>query len=433
MKLKEGMELKHKLPKYFLYVELAGLYIIAFSMPAMESLKWCGFALFVLGGIGRMTFCERIERRRPTPFEWFLILMFGVALLSTVVNWPLPSGVTGIKDLFFYLLVGWLISISRFSNEQIKFFLFFLIAGVLLGLGLSAVEFFNGRNPFLEFKSIPNLNRSVIYLLITIFTMCGMLFDNGGHFSKGAKVCTAICLAVFLVSLIIMGSRTGIIAFLTGAVLFFISFFGHRRIRIYLPIGFMLLLIVSAGLYKYMTLPAVKVRLERFHHYFQIIANGSSTDLGTVSVSNRMRIDYLRVAWAQITQKENLLLGTGPATFKYIKIDELEFTPPLSEYKKSWNKLSHAHNEYMNRWVAQGLLGLGVHLSFLIYLGRYLFRHRPKRGRIQWLWVACLGTLNTAVVAGFFNTVFTNEMAWQAMILIGFIMQWEAHDKRKNP
>lgn len=428
-KVNDGMELNEKFLKYFFYSELAGLYIIAFSMPFMESMKWSGFTLLLLGTAGRVAFQGRSEWCKPNTFEWFLILSFGVTSLSAAVNWPLPSGISGLKDIFSYLLVGWLMSINRYSAEQIKIFLFALIGGVLLGLILSAFDFFGGKNPFLEFKSIPNLNRSVIYLLITIFTMYGILLDNKGNFSAPTKIWVGACLAVALVSLVIMGSRAGIITFVTGMLLLFLSFFSHRRIRIFLIVGFFALVIVSAGLTKYIDIPAVKSRLDKFEYYYQMI-KGETSDLSIVNVSNRVRFDYLRMAWAQITQKNNLLLGSGPSTFGYIKVEELDFTPPLLEYKKTWEKPSHAHNEYMNRWVEQGLVGLGLHIAFLLYIGVCLFRHRSKVGRICWLWVACLGIFNITVVAGLFNTVFANEIAWQVMMLLGLFMQKVNLDNR---
>lgn len=410
-------------------MKFAGICIIAFSMPSIESFKWNGFGLFLFGVIGQMFFQSRIKWRRPISLEYFFILILGVALMSALANWPIPSGITGLKDTFFYLLIGWLVSISPFSDKQIKIFLYFLIAGALLGLILGAIEFFSNRNPFLEFNSIPNLNRSVIYLLITIFTMYGMLIDNSGIFSIKAKILISTALSFSLGGLLFMGSRAGLIAFITGTALFFISFFNHRKIRFFFILGLIILLALLSGLSKYMTMPAVKSRLDKFIHYYQVVINDSPAENSDVSVSNRTRIDYLRVAWAQITQKGHLLLGLGPATFKYIKIEELDITPPLMEYKKSWHKLSHAHNEYLNRLVEQGVLGLGVHLAFLIYLGICLFRHRPQKGRIHWLWVACLGIFNTAVVAGAFNTVFTNEIAWQAMMLIGFFTQGQHNNQ----
>jgi O-antigen ligase len=220
-----------------------------------------------------------------------------------------------------------------------------------------------------------------------------------------------------------MGSRAGVITILTGVMLLFISFLGNRRVIIFLGAVLLTLVLVLAGISKYMNDSFISSRIDKYSYYYQIIKNGSATN-SPLTISNRVRWDYIRVAWAQITQNKNILFGSGPGTFGNIKIEELKFASPLLEYKKNWSRPSHAHNEYLNRLVEQGLLGIGMHIFFLIYLGICLFRSRSKTGRVYWQWVACLGFLNTAVVAGLFNTVLTNELAWQAMMLTGIFMQW---------
>jgi O-antigen ligase len=416
------MEFKNPLKKCLLCLELAGLFTTVIAMPVSESLKWIGLALFLIGTTGRTILSDRMRWRMPNTFEWFLIALLIAPLLSTLFNWPLPDGITGIKEIFIYLVLGWLMSINHYTDKQMKYFLLSLIAGILIGLSLSAFDLLSGQNPFLEFKSIPNLNRSVIYHLMAIFTMGAMLLDNSGKFSTKLRLGVGICLMVSLSALIIMGSRAGIIAFFTGVVLLFILFLGRLRVMITFFYGLVLLFLLTIAISSYIKIPTVQNRIDIFKYYYRLIKNGS-VPMSPVRLSNRIRYDYIRVAWAQITQKGNILFGSGPATFKYINMEALKFNPPLLEYKKHWDTLSHAHNAYLNLWVEQGLAGIAIYLSFLIYLGVSLYRYRSKTERIHWQWVACLGFLNTAVVAGLFNTVLANESAWQAMILTGIFIQ----------
>jgi O-antigen ligase len=416
------MELKNHIKTCFLCLELAGLYTLALFMPFSESIKWIGFALFLLGTIGRKVLSDPMKWRKPCTFEWFLIALFIAPLLSTLVNWPLPKGISGIKEIFVYLALGWLMSINHYTDKQMKYFLLSLIAGILIGLSLSAFDLISGQNPYLEFKSIPNLNRSVIYHLMAIFTMAAILLDNSGKFSTKLRIGISVCLVISLTALIIMGSRAGIIAFLTGVVLLFTFFLGQLRVMITLFCGLALLFMLTIGISSYLKIPAVQNRVDKFKYYCELLQDGSAP-MSPLTLSNRIRYDYLKVAWAQITQKGNILIGSGPATFKYIKVEELKFDPPLLEYKKCWDTPSHAHNAYLNLWVEQGLIGIGIYIFFLIYMGVVLYRYRLKTGRIHWQWVACLGFLNTAVVAGLFNTVLANESAWQAMMLTGIFIQ----------
>ena len=416
------MEFKKPLKTRFLCLELAGLFTIAIAMPVFESIKWIGFVSFLLGTLGRTVLLDRIKWRKPNTFEWFLIALLIAPLLSTLVNWPLPNGMTGCKEIGVFLALGWLMSINHYTDKQMKYFLLSLVGGILIGLSLSAIDLISGQNPYLEFKSIPNLNRSVIYHLMAIFTMGAVLLDNSGKFSTKLRLGISVCLVVSLSALIIMGSRAGIIALFMGVVLLFILFLSRLRVMITFFCGLVLLFLLTIGISSYIKIPAVQNRIDIFKYYYKLIKNGS-VPTSPVMLSNRMRYDYIRVAWAQIAQKGNILFGSGPATFKYINVEKLKFKPPLLEYKKHWNTLSHAHNAYLNLWVEQGLIGIGLYISFLIYMGGILFRYHLKTGQIHWQWVACLGVLNTVVIAGLFNTVLANESAWQAMMLTGIFIQ----------
>jgi O-antigen ligase len=313
-----------------------------------------------------------------------------------------------------------------------KFFLFSLIGGILVGLSLGFFELFSGRNSILEFHSIPNLNRSVIYHIITIFTMIAILLDSSKKFSTKLRIWVSVCLLAFMIALIVMGSRAGIITFFTGVMLSFILLLGHQRIMLILGSGLIVFVLLMIGISTSMKIPVLQHRVDKFKYYYEVVKN-KSTSMSHITISNRVRYDYLRVAWAQVTQKGNMLIGSGPATFGYINVEELKFNPPLLEYKKSWDRPSHAHNAYLNLWVEQGLIGTALYILFFVYLTIYLLKNRLKLGQIHWQWVACLGVLNTAIIAGLFNTVLANESAWQAMMLTGIFIQWTKLPGTSNP
>jgi O-antigen ligase len=293
----------------------------------------------------------------------------------------------------------------------------------LFGLAWGTFEFLTGQSAHLKYHSLPNVNRSAIYHLIALFTMCGIMLDNSGWFAVRYRISVGICLVVALAGLVVIGSRAGILAFLTGMSLLLISFLNNRRVRIIVTGGAAGLVLVIAGLAVYVDHPAVKERISRFTYYYHMVKEDSDIK-SLVTPSDQVRYDYMRIAWAQISQKGNMLLGSGPGTYKSIDIEELALDPPLMAYKIYWNKLSHPHNEYLNRWVERGLVGLGVHILFLAYLAGCLWRNRSRSVRVHWQWVTILGFFNTALVAGFFNSVLTNETAWLGMMLTGIFLRW---------
>ena len=222
-----------------------------------------------------------------------------------------------------------------------------------------------------------------------------------------------------------MGSRGALLGFVSGMFLLSISVVRGRKawlsLTAFIVVAISALVIISIVWDN----PILKGKLNKFTHYYHDLKDGGELS-AVITPSEKVRYDYIRIAWAQITQQGKMLFGTGPSTFKYIDVESLTLDKPLLMYKKKpgWDKPSHAHNEYLTRWVNVGLIGLGAHLLLLFYIGTRLWVSRKQKAGIHWQWVACVGFLATAIVSGMFNTVLTNEMGWLSMIIVGATMNW---------
>jgi O-antigen ligase len=407
------------------HLTLLGLCIVAFAMPTSESVKWAGVFLFGMGTLVCRIMDRRFGWRKPDGFEWVLLVIWSVALVSTLVNWPLPNGVSGLKRGSMVLAIGWLVYTNAYSEKQLKGVLSAVMGGVMLGLVLSAHQLFTGQNPYLEFASMPNLNRSAIYHVLSLFVMLGMLMDSRRIFSKRSRILIACCFVIGVGSLFVMGSRGALLGFISGMVLLAVFVVHGRKAWLTLTaciVGSILALAIISAVWDN---PILKGKLAKFTHYYHDLKDGGNLS-DVITPSEKVRYDYIRIAWAQITQKEKMFLGSGPSTFKYIDVESLTLDKPLLMYQKNpgWDKPSHAHNEYLTRWVNGGLVGLGTHLLFLFYIGIRLWVSRKQKGGVHWQWVACVGFLATAGVSGMFNTVLTNEMGWLSMIIVGATMNW---------
>jgi len=414
--------MKDTVIRRFRQFELFGLYGLAFFLPTMESPKWIVTTLFFLGVLGRRIAENRIGWRKPDRFEYVLISMWFISLASTIANWPLPNGISGLKNTSLYLAIGWLMYINNYKESQIKFLLFALIGGVMLGLAWGLWDFFTGHNNYLEFRSIPNLNRSAIYHTISIFLMLAVMLGNNYEFTTKSRVAVTGCFLISLACLIIMGSRGSILGFVTGAGLLVITLYKNRRVWLTMAIGLTFTVAAIMITVVMLDITLVSKKVEKFTHYYHSLRHHDKLE-SFITPSELDRYDYIRVAWAQITQGGRMLLGTGPETFQYIQVDRLKFNKPLMAYKSQWYNPSHAHNEFLTRWVEEGLLGLIVHIVFLGFIARSLIYKRPKDGKVHWAWIACAGFLSVAVVSGLFNSVLTNEMGWLSMMIVGLYMQ----------
>jgi O-antigen ligase len=413
--------MKTKTRKWLVHWEILGLYLLIFALPTMESVKWAGLGLYLFGTLGRRWLGGQISWRRPQGFEWMLLIMIGSALISMLANWPLPNGTSGIEKVLTYCLLGWLIYTGGYSQKQVLGLLVIMTAGVLVGLVWSAHDLFSGQNPFLEFHSIPNLNRSAIYQLIALFMMLGMVLDVNFR-SLPSRLFFGCGFVVSLVALLVMGSRAALLGFMTGSFVLALCLIRKKIIWLWLFLGLAAVFSTMAWVTVLSDNPVLKARMKKFTHYYHDLQSGGGFK-ATITESERVRWDYAKLAWAQITQGGHFLLGTGPGTYNYIDVGKLDIKKPLYIFKKkSWTGPGHPHNEFLWRWVEIGLIGLVVHLVFLGFLAVTLYRCRPNHHAITWDWVSCVGFLTTALVCGLFNTVLTSEMGWLAMIGVGSCM-----------
>lgn len=409
--------------KWFLKLELTGLYTLAFAMPTSESIKWMGMFLFLVGVVGRKVVVDHFSWRRPTGFEIVLLAMGMSAVVSTLVNWPLPNGFSGLERVSSVLLVGWLIYISAYNEKQLKGLLLAIIAGVMVGLVVSGYLLFSGQNPYLEFVSIPNLNRSVIYHVLCLFVMLAIVMDSRRLFSNRLRVIMGICFIIGVGCLFIMASRGALLGFVGGMILLAVFVKQSRKAWLILSTSILGAIILISVINMTWDNHIFQSKIRKFTRYYYVLKEGGDL-LKVIGISEKVRYDYIRVSWAQITQKGKMFLGSGPGTFKYIDVESLSLDKPLLMYKKKsgWEKPSHAHNEFLTLWVEVGLVGLFCHVLFLCYFGSTLWQHR-KRGQRTWQLVAGLGFFATATISGLFNTVLTNEMGWLAMMIVGAAMQ----------
>jgi O-antigen ligase len=400
-------------------VELFGLCALAVILPNLESPKFFAFALFAGGALVGWLFRKPLQWKKPDALEWLLIAMWGITLASTLANWPLPNGIKGLRGQTLMLLLFWIMYRRRHPFHQMRWFLYAVVAGVVIGLPWGFWEWRTGMRSEFEFHSAGVVTQSSIYLGITIIVMVSSLLDNASGFTSKTRPIVGLCLLLSLAGLTLMGSRGAILGVLLTVLALSPVFFRHRKFWIAAAASLLLMVMVALGV----LLATDSYDLERrlTHLASNVGPNGLKLD-ERGDQNDLFRLDHWKVGYAQATQGGHWLLGIGPLNFISVKVDELRFSRPLATYPSIWQKPHHAHNLFLTKWAEEGLLGL---LAFLLFLGAILKRlitRRPRSGRVTWSWVAALGALVLPVVAGFFNCSFANEFAWLSMLLLGHTM-----------
>ena len=405
----------------FKKIEVFGLYCVGFSLALAEAPMNIGCVLFFIGALGSRLAGGEKFRRAPEPFEYLLLTMGGIALLSTLVNWPLVFGLRGPRVALTLLSLFWIMYASGFTERQIKRFLYILVGSVVAGLFWGLWRWQAGLLPALELPSAGTVTQASIFLGVVIFAMFGMVLDTESGFSKKTRMIVASSLVFSWTCLILMGSRGGLLGVVVASLPLAALFLKNKRFRNSLGIIAMLGIILIAG--AHFTGKGFFWE-DRIKHLSSVSfgENKSRSIEDLEKAGDLMRLENWKIGYAQIFQGGHFWFGVGPRNYSSVKVSSLHFDQPLITYPTVWSKVEHAHNLFLTKWVEEGLLGLIVFVVFLCSIAWSLMRNYPRQGNIHWSWVACLGALIVPAVAGSFNSPYYNEFAWLAMMIMGYCM-----------
>ena len=400
----------------FRQLEFFGLISLGFSLPIMEAPKHFAIAFLFIGALGWRLAQKPKVWRKPDTVEWILFAMWSVSLASTVANWPLLKGIHGFKDTSCILFLFWAMYRSNYSTSQIKKLLYAMIGAVIIGLFEGLWEWKSGLRPQLEFHSAGVVTQSSIYLGISIVLMLGVVFDTESQFNNLFRTISVGCILFSLPCLVLMGSRGTLLGFIITAGLLTMVFFHNKKFRTIMAISSAL----TAGLISVLLITnensAAAIRIKH-------LASNINGSVFQNTENDLIRLENWKIGLAQATQGGHPWLGIGPRNYPIINIDKLRFNKPLTTYPSIWQDLNHAHNLFLTKLCEEGILGLAAFVAFLIYVAIKLFHFRPRAdSSIHWSWIAAVGALIMPIVAGSFNSSFTNEFAWLSMLLMGFAM-----------
>jgi O-antigen ligase len=408
--------------------EVFGLCALAFVLPNLETPKYFALAFLAGGAFVGWLFRKPLEWKKPDGLEWLLIAMWGISLASTLANWPLPNGIKGLRGQTLMLLLFWIMYRRQHPFFQMRWFLYSLIAGVVIGLPWGFWEWRTGIRSEFEFHSAGVVTQSAIYLGISILVMVGVLLDNRSDFSPRIRLIVGFCLMGSLAGLTLMGSRGAILGVLISVLSLAPVLLHHRKFWMAVAASLLVMVLIATGV----LLVTKSYDLERRVKHLSSNVGRNGLKLDEQSQNDLFRMDHWKVGYAQATQGENRLLGIGPMNFSSVQVAELRFSSPLVTYPSVWQKPHHAHNLFLTKWAEEGLLGLLALLLFFGWILKELISHRPRNGKVSWSWVAALGALIVPVVAGTFNCSFANEFAWLSMLLMGHTMGILRHSRGSN-
>jgi O-antigen ligase len=406
----------------FKNLELTGFYLILFFLPFSKVPKNLGIALLILGAIAWRLMDKSIKFRKPDTFEWLLLAMVAVGLISTIMNWPFHKGINGLGDTIKFAMIAFVAKNSVYTHKQIRVMLQLLVAGTVIGLTWGFVELQSGQVHLWEFRNMMVAETSIIVGIVTA-ALLGVLYADRSLFRQHERVIASIIIFGFLTCMLLMGNRSGLLGF---SVFFTILLASQFRNRFSLILGSLVgisavvaLLVFSATDFK-----------GRLNHLFSTQIDLQAFSFKSLSGNDQTRIDYWRLGLEQARQGDSPLFGIGPRNFRGIDANALSFDPPLILNQRHLSLPVHAHNLYLTKLAEEGIAGLLVLLGFLAYILFQLYKYRPRNDYVHWLWVACLGAIVIPFIAGTFYAPFRREVAWIAMGFIGLALNYFHHPDR---
>jgi O-antigen ligase len=405
--------------------ELTGFYLLLFFLPFLKVPKNLGIVLLILGGISWRLLDKSTKFRRPDVFEWLLISIVGIALISTVVNWPFPKGINGLNDTLKFAMIAFIAKNNFYSPRQIKIMLWLFVAGAAIGLAWGFVEWQSDLARRWEFRRMMVAETSII-VGIVVAALLGVLYADRSLFCKRERIIATVLIVAFLACMLFMGNRSGLLGFL---VFFGLLVMSQFRKRISLIIVSLLGVTVVASL---LVLSATGFK-GTIEHLVSTQINIQSSSGDSFTVSDQFRFDYWSLGFEQARQGGSPIFGIGPRNFRSIDINALNFDSPLVNAYRL-NDPVHAHNLYITKLAEEGIAGLLVLLGFLVYMLCLIFKFRPRGESVHWLWVACLGAIVIPFVAGIFYAPFRREVAWVTMVFAGLALNYFHNPGRhENP
>lgn len=387
----------------YLIAALAGV------LPNFEAPKNIILGLLALGGM----YAVLRARARIWPrdaIDWSLLCVALASLISLAGNWHAHHAMRGLKDIVSWAGVFWIVRYAGISRRDQRLLAAIAVASTLAGSLIGWADFVAERKAVFELHSAGAVTQSVTYVGIAIMLGLGLLLDQTGiSVAKAARarLLWGATLVPLVVVVFMMGSRGGVLAI--GCAVVLAAAMQRRRRIILLSFA----LAVAIGAITQYLLPDSMGQYRLWNKAVSVMHDGMR------STADQERLSIWKIAIAQAQRPETWLVGIGPGNFRYISPQDID----QAEAERGVSRLSHAHNLFLNKFIEEGVLGLGSFLMFLVLVARSVVAYaRRQDDGCTWQWYGAVGALVVPIVSGFFNAPWHQEHAIFASMTLAMFL-----------
>lgn len=329
------------------------------------------FLNFILQGNWKVRM-NRIKENGMTKYFWLFLSIYFLYLLGMTYTQNVWYGLSNLENKMWFLLAPFIIftmDSERFTwkirNRLVFIFIIFTTLMALTNMGISLFQYLETKNPFLFFyekaSHMPHwrpMHPTYLSMYITFSFVASLyyLYFSPIQLKKWKKVVLTSSLPILFIFNYLLQSKAGLIVFLV--MLLFSTLYLMNRIKIQLLKSF--LFVVLLGAFVFVTLRYGSETMNRMAEAMRDISRMDQQDdeQWHATESASQRIDVWTIAAKQSVKHFPMGVGTGDAT------DTMVEQYKVLGYHKLYEDRLNPHNQYLQTFLAVGILGL---LSIISY------------------------------------------------------------------
>lgn len=378
-----------------------------FCLPLFEAPKTYFFLLFVV------VWLLKAKKNRSWGGQWRVIdsilLLWIVSALLVSINANVNYGysLSGFFDVFRYVLIGWLVSRTYFSDREIQIIVIVLSISSLSALIQAFLDCPAGGECF-ELNSVGHVNHSAIYLLVSASLLVSFLVFWQQEINKAIKIFLWVVLLIFAWSIFDTESRAASVGVVFLSL--FIIGFWLRKCKSKKRVLLTFFCISSLLLIAMVRPPDFMVRHSKLTKFFK----NSETPREKI---RRFSYHAFRL---------NPMMGIGFGNYNRLTLESIRGRVISTEgdFDESLYMVNaHAHNIYYTYLISGGIIVTSIFLWFWGWLVYMLYSVRNKLGGVgDSLWSASVCIVLIDLGIGVVNTTLHHEVAMLSMIIISLFI-----------
>ena len=317
----------------------------------------------------------KIQQNGLAPYFWIYTSFYLLYALGMIYTQNIWSGLSNLENKLWFLIAPFIIfSLPnehftwKIRNRLVFVFILFTTLMAFTNMGISLVQYLQTKNPFLFFYEKAShmpywrpMHPTYLSMYITFSFVAALyyLYFSPVVLKKWKRTVLVGSLPILFIFNYLLQSKAGLIVFFV--MLLISTLYLMNRIKIQLVKSFLFVLLLGA--FVFVTLRYGSETMNRMAEAMKDITRNEQQDDGewhaTESASQRLTV------WKIATQQSVKHLPTGVGTGDVV--DTMVEQYKVLGYKKLYEDRLNPHNQYLQTFLALGILGLISIIAYFAY------------------------------------------------------------------